>query len=63
MKHFDTVWNTRRGERMQEQEQNKNDLAEAEKVEPIAIYQNNIYALVDDVKQQPQFSGQTEEEK
>lgn len=47
---------------MQEQEQNKNDLAEAEKIEPIAIYQNNIYALVDDVKQQPQFSGQTEEE-
>lgn len=35
---------------------------EPEKVNPITIYQNNIYALVDDVKQESQFSGLTDEE-
>ena len=35
---------------------------EREKLEPIAIYQNNIYALVDDVKELKQFQGLTDEE-
>lgn len=33
-----------------------------ERVSPVQIYQNNIYALVDDVKQQAQFNGLTDEE-
>ena len=35
---------------------------EPEHVEPSAIYQNNIYALVDDVKNFPQFQGLTDEQ-
>ena len=34
---------------------------EPEHVEPSAIYQNNIYALVDDVKQMPRFEDKTDE--
>lgn len=33
-----------------------------EQLEPITIYKNNILALVDDVKNDPQFIGQTDEE-
>lgn len=48
---------------MQEQKQTQNSITEqAEKVEPIAIYQNNIYALVDDLKQDKQFQGLTDED-
>ena len=50
MEHFGTVWNIL--ERLQgEQMQEELTTTETEKVEPIAIYQNNILALVDDVKQ------------
>ena len=45
------------------QEQNENSITgTAEKVTPSAIYQNNIYALVDDLKQDNQFIGLTDEE-
>lgn len=45
-----------------EQEQNEITTTEAEKVEPIAIYNNQIYALVDDLKNDNQFKGLTDEE-
>ena len=45
-----------------EQEQNEITTTEAEKVEPIAIYNNQIYALVDDLKNDSQFIGLTDEE-
>jgi len=35
---------------------------DAEKITPIAIYQNNIYALVDDLKHDSQFIGLSDEE-
>ena len=35
---------------------------ESESLTPIAIYQNNIYALVDDLKQDNQFIGLSDEE-
>ena len=35
---------------------------EAEKIEPVAIYQNQIYALVDDVKELEQFKGLSDTE-
>lgn len=45
------------------QEQKPQELEQtAEKVTPSAIYQNNIYALVDDLKQDEQFQGLTDEE-
>ena len=58
LEHFGTL---QEGERMQEQEQNS-ITGTAEKVTPSAIYQNNIYALVDDLKQDNQFIGLTDEE-
>ena len=45
---------------MQEQEQTT--IQERETLEPSAIYQNNIYALVDDMKEDKQFQGLTDEE-
>jgi hypothetical protein len=47
---------------MQEQEQNKQELEQVEQLEPSAIYQNNIYALVDDVKQESLYEGLTDRE-
>ena len=45
------------------QEQTTQELEQtAEKVTPSAIYQNNIYALVDDLKQDEQFQSLTDEE-
>lgn len=35
---------------------------ETEKITPAQIYKNNIYALVDDVKQEPQFINKSDEE-
>ena len=58
MVHFGTL---EQGERMQEQ--NTQELEQtAETISPSAIYQNNILALVDDVKELPQFKGLTVEE-
>lgn len=47
-----------------EQEQNKTEVIEQEQqvLSPDAIYKNNIYALVDDVKQEPQFKNKSDEE-
>ena len=59
LERFGTVWNTQRGEQMQNATQ---ELEQVEKVTPSAIYQNNIYALVDDIKQDKQFNGLTDEE-
>ena len=36
--------------------------AEREQIAPEVIYQNNIYALVDDMKTDPQFDGLTDQE-
>ena len=49
---------------MQERAKERAELeqVEREKVEPITIYKNNIYALVDDVKQEPQFLNKSDEE-
>jgi len=38
------------------------ELEQVEQVEPIAIYKNNIFALVDDVKQESQFVGLSDAE-
>ena len=61
MEHFGTH---QEGQRMQDTNQDKNQIAESEPqpLEPSAIYQNNIYALVDDVKQEPRFNNKTDEE-
>ena len=61
MEHFGTH---QEGQRMQDTNQDKNQIAESEPqpLEPSAIYQNNIYALVDDVKELNQFKGLTDEE-
>ena len=44
------------------QEQERTTIQERETLEPSAIYQNNIYALVDDMKEDKQFQGLTDEE-
>ena len=48
----------------QEQEQNKTEVQEQEQqvLSPDAIYKNNIYALVDDVKDLEQFKGLSDSE-
>ena len=38
------------------------ELEQVEQVEPIAVYDNQIFALVDDVKNTPQFINKTDEE-
>lgn len=43
-------------------EEKQSEVTQAEKVEPIAIYKNNIFVLVDDLKQDNQFQGLTDEE-
>lgn len=57
MKHYGTQ---KEGEQMQEQ--NTQELEQAEKVTPSAIYQNNIYAIIDDVKSEPLYEGLTDRE-
>ena len=50
-------------DKTQEQEQTElEQIEQAEQVAPDVIYQNNIYALVDDVKQLPQFANKSDEE-
>ena len=68
MEQIGTFWNTlthfgtfKEGERMTE-EQTTIKEQEREQVAPSAIYQNNILALVDDLKQDNQFIGLTDEE-
>jgi len=58
LEHFGTL---QEGERMQD---NNTGITEQERetIAPDVIYQNNIYALVDDVKELPQFKGLTVEE-
>ena len=72
MEQNGTVWNTmeqfetlQEGEQMTDQEQiTGTDLKEQEQtaLTPDAIYKNNIYALVDDVKQEPLYQGLTDRE-
>ena len=45
-----------------EKEQHPQELQQAAPLAPDVIYQNNIYALVDDLKQDSQFIGLTDEE-
>ena len=49
---------------MREQEQKQNEITEQERetLTPDIIYKNNIYALVDDVKQEQRFINKTDEE-
>ena len=52
-------------DKIQEQEQEQTELEQieqAEQVAPDVIYQNNIYALVDDVKQEPRYIKKSDEE-
>lgn len=46
----------------QKPKQELEQVEQVEQVEPIAIYKNNIYALVDDVKEQDQFIKLSDEE-
>ena len=47
LERFGTLWNTSRGEHMKnEQEQNTQELEQAEKVTPSAIYNNRIYEII-----------------
>jgi len=68
LEHYGTKWNTlehygtlEQGERMQD---NNTGITEQERetIAPDVIYQNNILALVDDLKQDAQFIGLTDEE-
>lgn len=72
MEQIETFWNMNgSGEKMTETKEKRTEveqveqaeqIEQVEQVEPIAIYKNNIYALVDDVKQEPQFINKTDEE-
>ena len=69
LEHYGTKWNTlehygtlEQGERMQETESKIGQVVERETLAPDVIYQNNIYALVDDLKQDKQFLGLSDEE-
>ena len=63
LERFGTLWNTSRGEHMKnEQEQNTQELEQAEKVTPSAIYNNRIYEIIDDIKQEPLYQGLTDRE-
>ena len=62
LERFGTFWNTQRGEQMQEQTNEIIQTESAEKVSPSAVYENKIYELVDDLKQDKQVQGLTDEE-
>ena len=66
MKHFDTIRTNREQEQEQNRMQTENQIMTTEEEQtalaPDRIYKNNIYALVDEVKELEQFSGLTDEE-